>query len=334
MRKTLSNVLDAMDEKGEKITSRTVREQVEDKLDRDLEGAGWKDWLKDTANEIMEEWSDGESGSDDDATPAKATAKSDAAADSEYDTPDTTSKANKTKVTNATEDVMEEMEEKEEPMKSVTIQHKVSVKMGLKKIDSPHWTKWFKTTCGNILTRWDEEDAEGDEGLPDKFTDCSKSDLDKVFKQLEKVVNPMLDADQDLSLKLIRERVEKALDAKLTGPDWNKWLKGKINGLLEKWDEEHPEDGSDFSDEDEASASEGGAAGAKYVDLADASDDLLTKIEDKIDEILDEMEDNGEEWTIAIVQEKIKKEMKLDLSGKKWKKWIEEFCDGDEEDDE
>ena len=146
VRAALADILDAMDRKGEPLSVKTARTRVEKEFDKDLNAGKWKQWFKKTSEEIMDEWDEdddddesSESADDKATAAAKSKAKTKAAAptpvnDTEFDTPDTTSKASLEKVRKATEDVMEIMDEKDEKMKASTIQHRTSDTLGQRKV--------------------------------------------------------------------------------------------------------------------------------------------------------------------------------------------------------
>lgn len=195
-----------------------------------------------------------------------------------------------------------------------------------RQLDSPHWTRWFKTECQAILDRWDEEDSETD-GEDEEFPEVCAFDkmTDALFEQVRSnvstVLNAMNDKDEDLSLKVMRQRVEKALDTQFQGSSWKAWFKKEAEKVIDSWPD------------DDADSAEGGAGARKYVALSSMSDAELDTVEEHAERFLEAMDDAGEDVTLGSVakvaqkvREKVEDKMNLSLADQEWKAWFKTLC--------
>ena len=343
VRKALSAILGDMDKKGEQLSIRTARTRLEEQFGNDLNSGTWKAWVKSTSEAIMEKWDEEEdggssssSGKEGASSKAKQTPGS---AKTEFDTPDTTSKDALDRVRKVTEEIMEIMDEKDEKMKASTIQHRVSDKLGERKVDSPHWTKWFKTECQAILDRWDEEESESgsdsaSEGADSgafpstaAFPKMSKAEFGKVRKSVGSILNSMNDKQEPLSLKVMRQRVEQQLNTKFEGSQWKGWFKDEAQVVIDSWPDSDQEQDEAGRDTPAASPKK-----PKYVSLSSMGDAELDKIEEAAERILEEI-DELETVTIervasvaATVCERVEQEMSLDLGDREWRNWFKTLC--------
>lgn len=356
VRKALSAILGDMDKKGEQLSIRTARTRLEERFGKDLNSGTWKAWVKSTSEAIMEKWdeeeaeadrslsssSGGEQSKDKESSGGSNTEK-------EFDTPATTSKKALNRVREVTEEIMEVMDEKDEKMKASTIQHRVSDKLGERKVDSPHWTKWFKSECQKILDRWDEEESDsgsdsaseeekgaaaggggGQGAFPSTaaFPKMSKAELATVRKSVGKVLNSMNDKQEPLSLKVMRQRVEQQLNTKFEGSQWKGWFKDEAQVVIDSWpDSDQEQDGGDGPTTTAASPKK-----PKYVSLSSMGDDQLDNIEEAAERILEEI-DESESVTLervarvaTTVRERVEQEMGLDLGDREWRNWFKTLC--------
>lgn len=357
VKKSVTTAMEHLDNEGKDISVKTVRIMVEKQLNRDFNSGIWKKWFKKAAQAVMDSWEmedrSGASGSpsgssssdteDADHSPRKQkkNKEKDNHGKTEYDTPVTTSETNTSKIVTETQMVMERMDDNGEALKVSVIQHAVSIALGERKLDSPHWTNFFKKTAKSILDKWEEEESNSDEDRSNKDKQNEKNDLtehtfpevavfDKMtpelFLQLRKIVRDVLtkmdEKGEKLSLKVMRQRVSEELNADFDGAEWKNWFKDEAQVVIDSWDEESGDSNSHVDE----NVNMGNETKAVFKTLDDLTDNQIADIEDEVEDILERLDNANEQLSAAAVRKEIEKKHNWQLQGQEWKIWFKDLC--------